>query len=234
MTVTPSRYPPKSQPERRHTSDTGPFVVIPVWVLDLPISHLALRLYAAHVDYADRSGAHYHGRKALAERLGCSVQAIDDGHKALVAHRALEIQARRDAAGDPASNLYVIRRTRPGVAKQETLPSQAGAATGSQAGDATGSQAGDARTRSTASRSLNQNAGGRATDVDGAPVEEPTPPPSLTLPPFSERQRELNLARVRQIRDRNPHAIPSDSEAQDRPESTGSASENGPEPRDTP
>lgn len=199
MTVIPSRYPPKSQPERRHTSDTGPFVVVPVWVLDLPISHLALRLYAAHADYADRSGAHYHGRKALAERLGCSVQAIDDGHKALVAHRALEIQARRDAAGDPASNLYVIRRTRPGVAKQETLPSQAGAATGGQARNATGGQAGDARTSSTALKNLNQNAGPCATDVDGAPVEEPTPPPSMTLPPLSERDRETGLAKVRQI-----------------------------------
>lgn len=206
MTVTPSRYPPKSQPERRHTSDTGPFVVIPVWVLDLPISHLALRLYAIHADYADRSGAHYHGRRALAERLGCSLDAIDDAHKALIAHHALRIERRRDAQGDPASNLYVLRRARQGVAEQERLPLAEQERPGSGAGAATGSGAGAARTRSTALRNLNQNAGADATDVDGAPVEEPTPPPSLTLPPLSEHQRELNLAKVREIRNRNRDA----------------------------
>jgi hypothetical protein len=119
-----------------HRSDTGPFALIPVWVLDLPISHLALRTYAVHADWADRGGSHHHGRRMIAERLGCSVQAVDDAHKALVGHKALRIERRRDAVGDPTSNRYVVYRAAPGVAKQETLPSQAGDATGSQAGDA--------------------------------------------------------------------------------------------------
>ena len=46
---------------------------------------------------------------------------------------------------------------------------------------------------------MNQSAGACATDVDGAPVDEPTPPPSVTLPPLSERDREIGLAKVRQI-----------------------------------
>lgn len=117
-------------------SDTGPFALVPIWVLDLPISHLALRVYAIHADWADRFGAHHHGRKTIAERLGCSVQAVDDAHKALVTHKALRIERRRDPAGDPTSNRYVVCRTMPGVAKQETLPSQAGDATGGVAGDA--------------------------------------------------------------------------------------------------
>ena len=117
-------------------SDTGPFALVPVWVLDLPISHLAVRVYACHADWADRAGSHHHGRKAIAERLGCSVQAVDDAHKALVAHKALKIERRRDAAGDPTSNRYWVCRVRPGVAKLQTLPSQAGDATGSQVGDA--------------------------------------------------------------------------------------------------
>lgn len=156
-----------------HTSDTGPFALVPIWVLDLPISHLALRLYAVHADFADRNGAHYHGRKALAERLGCTTQSIDDAHKALVAHGALEVRRRRDAQGDPASNLYIVCRVRPGVAKQETLPSQAEAATGSQAGAA--------RTSST-SRSLNHHAGAR----------EPAKP--LTR---EELKRRVHLLRTR-------------------------------------
>lgn len=119
-----------------HRSDTGPFALVPVWVLDLPISHLALRVYAVHADWADRFGAHHHGRKTIAERLGCSVQAVDDAHKALVAARALRIERRRDPAGDPTSNRYVVCRMPPGVAKQETLPSQAGDATGGVVGDA--------------------------------------------------------------------------------------------------
>lgn len=127
---------PRGSPRMPHKSDTGPFALIPVWVLDLPISHLALRVYAVHADWADRAGAHHHGRKTIANRLGCSLQAVDDAHKALVAHKALKIERRKDEAGDPTSNRYWVCRVSPGVAKQERLPSQAGDATGSQAGDA--------------------------------------------------------------------------------------------------
>jgi hypothetical protein len=144
-----------------HRSDTGPFALVPVWVLDLPISHLAVRVYAVHADWADRAGAHHHGRKAIAERLGCSLDAVDVAHKALVAHRALRIEGRRDAAGDPTSNLYWVCRMPPGVAVQERLPSRTGAATGSQAGAAL--------TRSKASNYLNQS------DAPPEPVEKPLP-----------------------------------------------------------
>lgn len=113
-------------------SDTGPFALVPVWVLDLPISHLALRVYAIHADWADRAGAHHHGRRAIAERLGCSLDAVDQAHKSLVAHRALRIERRRDAAGDPTSNRYVVCRVAPGVADPQRLPSRSESATGSR------------------------------------------------------------------------------------------------------
>lgn len=119
-----------------HRSDTGPFALVPVWVLDLPISHLALRVYAVHADWADRHGAHHHGRRTIADRIGCSLDAVDDAHRALVKHKALVVERRRDAAGDPTSNRYVIRRVQPGVAEQERLPSGVGAATGSGVGAA--------------------------------------------------------------------------------------------------
>lgn len=116
-----------------HRSDTGPFALVPVWVLDLPISHLALRVYAVHADWADRAGAHHHCRQAIAERLGVNVRSVDEAHKALVAHKALRIERRRDPAGDPTSNRYWVNRVPPGVAKQSSLPSEADAATGSEA-----------------------------------------------------------------------------------------------------
>lgn len=115
-------------------SDTGPFALIPVWVLDLPITHLALRIYACHADWADRNGAHTHGRVAIAKRVGCSVQTVDACHKALVAHGALRVEHRTADVGDPTSNRYSVVRVIPRVAKQGRLPSQADQATGSQAG----------------------------------------------------------------------------------------------------
>lgn len=119
-----------------HRSETGPFALVPVWVLDLPISHLALRVYAVHADWADRAGSHHHGRRTIAERLGCSLDAVDQAHKSLVTHKALRIEHRRDDAGDPTSNRYVVCRIAPGVADQERLPSRATAARGSRSGAA--------------------------------------------------------------------------------------------------
>ena len=117
-------------------SDTGPFALIPVWVLDLPISHLALRVYACHADWADRNGSHTHGRVAIAQRVGCSVQTVDDCHKALVKHGALQVERRKSDSGDPTSNRYIVARVIPRVAKQETLPGQVDQATGGVVGDA--------------------------------------------------------------------------------------------------
>lgn len=115
-------------------SDTGPFALIPVWVLDLPITHLALRIYACHADWADRNGSHTHGRVAIAQRVGCTVRAVDECHKALVNHGALQIEHRQADVGDPTSNRYSVVRVIPrGVAKQASLPSEADLATGSEA-----------------------------------------------------------------------------------------------------
>lgn len=144
--------------EQTHTSDTGPFVIVPIWILNLPISHLALRLYMVHADLADRdTQSHYWGRPVLADRLGVTTRSVDDAHKALVAHGALEIRRRRDAKGDPTSNLYIIRRCLPGVAKQSSLPSRPDFATGGEADFS--------RSSSKASRNLIHSAGPREVDV---------------------------------------------------------------------
>lgn len=159
-----------------HRSDTGPFALVPVWVLDLPISHLAVRIYAVHSDWADRSGAHYHGRKTIAERVGCSLDAVDDAHRALVKHQALTIERRRDGAGDPTSNRYIIRRAMPGVAEQERLPSRAAAATGSGAGAALT----------------------RSKDLNHTHVSLPSP--------ISNEAKAFGLAQIRKLRHRDDEA----------------------------
>lgn len=92
-------------------SDTGPFALVPVWVLESEISAQAVRIYAIHSDFADRQGAHFHSRRKIAERARCSVDAVDRAHGELVKIGALEIQARRDETSPrQTSNRYRIIR----------------------------------------------------------------------------------------------------------------------------
>lgn len=173
----------------RHSSDTGPFTLVPIWVLDLPISHLALRLYAVHADYADRTGAHYRGRKALADRLGVSLDGIDRAHRELVHQKALTVEHRRDAKGDPAPSLYIVRRTDPGVAAPQRLPSRTDAATGSRTTAATGSRTDAALTSSKDFRNLNNH----------ARVREAAPVPSGQ--PLSDAERQSGSRRLRALKE---------------------------------
>lgn len=92
-------------------SDTGPFALVPVWVLESEISAQAIRVYAIHSDYADRQGAHFHSRRSIAERARCSVDAVDRAHGELVKIGALEIEARRDDTSPrQTSNRYRVVR----------------------------------------------------------------------------------------------------------------------------
>lgn len=115
-------------------SDTGPFALVPIWVLDSEVSALAIRVYAIHADFADRHGSHYHSRKSIAARAYCSVDALDRAHGELVKVKALKIERRRqDGRGDLTSNRYHVVRVIPNVAAQMRLPSRVDAATGSRA-----------------------------------------------------------------------------------------------------
>lgn len=114
-------------------SDTGPFALVPVWVLDSEISALAIRVYAIHADFADRQGSHYHSRKTIAGRACCSVDAVDRAHGELVKLGALKIERRRhDGRGDPTSNRYHVVRVIPNLAAQLRLGGREDAATGSR------------------------------------------------------------------------------------------------------
>lgn len=136
--------PDPGQPDRRIDTDTGPFAIIPEWVLDLPVSDRAIRLYGILGRYADGNGRSWPSRRTLAERLNRSVDALDRAVKELVEHGALEVQARYDEAGDRTSNGYLLRRARPAPPPPG---SRTPAPTGSRQPAATGSRQPAALTR---------------------------------------------------------------------------------------
>ncbi len=100
-------------PEQVRT-DTGPFAIVPEWVIDGDISHGAVRLYAVLAQYADASGGSFRSRRTLATRLRCSVDSVDRFTKELISAGAVTIAPRYDDAGDRTSNLYTVHRMPPG------------------------------------------------------------------------------------------------------------------------
>ena len=93
----------------RATSDIGPFSIVPEWVTLALISDRAVRLFALLARYADRQGEATPGRRTLAQALGASVDSLDRALRELIGIGAVEIEPRRDTAGDQTSNLYRLR-----------------------------------------------------------------------------------------------------------------------------
>lgn len=142
--------------DRTITTDTGPFAIVPEWVLDAEISDRAVRLYAILSRYADSDGWAWPSRKTLAIRLGRSVDALDRAVRELVDAHMLTVVARFDDAGDRTSNGYTLVRMDPAV---ERLGSRTDAATGSRSDAATGSRRSAALTRASVNESqLNETA----------------------------------------------------------------------------
>lgn len=107
------------------------FAPVPMWVLDLPISDRAVRIYAtisAMRDFAtDEAPVR---RRDLATRLGVSVDSIDRAKSELIDHGALAVLAQRRNDGGQAENAYVVHRIPPenrGIpaAPVQTAPSAA-------------------------------------------------------------------------------------------------------------
>jgi hypothetical protein len=73
---------------------------VPTWLLDAAVSDRAIRLFALLTRYADREGRGFPGRRALAERLRCSVDSIDRALRELVDVGAVRVEERWDVAGD--------------------------------------------------------------------------------------------------------------------------------------
>lgn len=121
--------------QRPITSDTGPFAIVPEWLLDAPVSDRAVRLYALLARYCDGDGYAWPSRKTLATRLGRSVDALDRAVKELVQCGALTVEPRFTGSGDRTSNGYVLRRvqtapTQGGSRESAATPTRSCAATG--------------------------------------------------------------------------------------------------------
>ena len=109
-------------------SDTGPFTIIPEWLLDSPISDGAVRLYGILGRYANDEDAAWPSRGLLAKRMGTTTKSVDRRIAELVEAGALAVEHR--LADSPTgnrlhrSNVYHLKRVDPqGVGTQLSLPS---------------------------------------------------------------------------------------------------------------
>lgn len=103
-----------------YVSDSGPFVIVPEWVLALPISHGAFRLYALIARYADyNTGEAFPSRATLGERLSVSSDTIDRWLRELTNSGAVEVTRRKNGNVNK-TNLYRIIRAMPEGSRKDT------------------------------------------------------------------------------------------------------------------
>ena len=111
------------------------FAVLPEWVLYLPISAVAVRVYCVLRRHADNmTGECFPSRRTIAMKARCSVATLDRAIKELVEHKAVAYTKRKNATGDWTSNLYTVYSTPQGntqVASKTILPSPKNEGTGS-------------------------------------------------------------------------------------------------------
>lgn len=96
-------------------SDTGPFTIIPEWVLLHPdLGANAVRLYGLLGRYADNGGRCHPGRQELADKLGISERTLDKAMGELVTAGAVESTARYlEGTKERTSNTYLVVRKKP-------------------------------------------------------------------------------------------------------------------------
>ena len=102
-----------AKPRNKIFTDTGPFAIVPEWLLDSELSDRAVRLYAILSRYADSDGYSWPSRKTLADRLRRSVNALDRAVRELVESEVLIVTARYSEHGDRTSNGYALKRVAP-------------------------------------------------------------------------------------------------------------------------
>lgn len=85
------------------------FAIIDEWLLDLPISDRAVRLYAILARFADNeTHKAYPSRATLADRLNCSLASVDRAATELVTHGAMSKRLRPNS-----SIVYTLHTTAP-------------------------------------------------------------------------------------------------------------------------
>ena len=122
----------------RSGSSGDAFVMVPEWVLLLPISATALRVYCVVRRHADaKTGECFPTRRTIATKARCSVASVDRSVKELVTNGAVTAERRKNKAGDWTSNLYTILPTPfAQVASKEVVPTPTDDGTGHLNNDA--------------------------------------------------------------------------------------------------
>lgn len=92
-------------------TDTGPFVIVPVWLLHAGVTDKALRLYAVLGSYADRELKAWPSRQKLADRMGCSAGSLDRALRELESVGAVQRIRRTDDDGANRTNIYRLYRS---------------------------------------------------------------------------------------------------------------------------
>ena len=93
------------------------FSIIPEWLLDADISHVAVRVYAIIARYADNQTlTAWPSRATIAERAKCTVKSVDRAVAELIQLGALGKELRNDHEGQKSS-LYTLKRVKRGATK---------------------------------------------------------------------------------------------------------------------
>ena len=99
------------------------YSIVPEWVIDLPISAQAVRLYALLNRYADKeSGECFPSIKTLSKRMHTSVSTVKRALAELKNTGAITSVARYDSrTGEQTSNLYTVIRVKPFIGEHPQL-----------------------------------------------------------------------------------------------------------------
>jgi hypothetical protein len=90
-------------------SDTGPFAIVPVWLLRTGLSSAALLIYTTLAGkYADREGRAWPRRRTLAEETGLSLDTVDRSVKELIEKGGLIKDRRWKDDGGSTSSVYTL------------------------------------------------------------------------------------------------------------------------------
>ena len=122
-------------------SDTGPFAIVPEWLLDSGVSGNGVKLYALLARYADDStGRATPKRRTLAKRMGCSVDTVDrvlrelEGLGAIVREERFEEDVEVGTARQTTNTITVHRMRHPlGTDAEGSLGTDAEAPLGTDA-----------------------------------------------------------------------------------------------------
>lgn len=113
-------------------SDTGPFAMVPEWLLYSGISGNAVKLFCILHRYDGLPGGAHPSRATLAKRMQVSVDTVDRTLKELIDAGAVATEGRFTTENDRDSNAYMLHFLRPGSRTDAATGGGTDAATGSR------------------------------------------------------------------------------------------------------